>query len=97
MQLSSPSVETRTVLNKRRHLSAGQRLVRSRWLDFWDLIKPEISFLVTISALAGFLLASPSSINSTLLLVTLSGIVITAAGSGTHLGFSQLRTLKLFF
>lgn len=82
MHPSSPTVETRTVLNKRRHLSAGQRLVRSRWLDLWDLIKPEISFLVTISALAGFLLASPSSINPAVLMGALSGIAITAAGSG---------------
>lgn len=51
-------------------------------LDLWDLTKPEISFLVTISALAGFLLGSPTEINGELLCMTLLGTALTAGGVG---------------
>jgi len=50
--------------------------------DYWALTKPEISFLVAISALAGFLLGSPASIDVFTLFVTLIGIVLTSGGSG---------------
>jgi protoheme IX farnesyltransferase len=51
-------------------------------LDLWDLTKPEISFLVTISALAGFLLGSPTEIDGELLCMTLLGTALTAGGVG---------------
>ena len=51
-------------------------------LDLWDLLKPEISFLVTISALAGFLLGSPGEIDGALLCATLLGTALTAGGVG---------------
>ena len=51
-------------------------------LDYWDLTKPEISFLVTISALAGFLLGSPGAVRGADLAVALAGTVLCAASSG---------------
>ncbi len=51
-------------------------------LDYWDLTKPEISFLVTVSALAGFLLGSPDVIQGGLLGALLLGTVLSAAGVG---------------
>ena len=50
--------------------------------DYWELTKPEISFLVTVSALAGFLLGSPVGIDVVTLLVTLVGIALCAGGVG---------------
>ncbi len=55
---------------------------RSAFLDYWELAKPEISFLVTISALAGFLLGSPDTIGGGLLGLTLAGTALCAAGGG---------------
>lgn len=55
---------------------------QTRVKDFWELTKPEISFLVTLSALAGFLLASQSGIDAAALLYTLVGTALTAGGSG---------------
>ncbi|MEM1269528.1 MAG: heme o synthase [Bacteroidota bacterium] len=72
----------RTVLNKRRHIGLEERAFRSVALDYWDLVKPEISFLVAISALAGFFLASGRSIDVVLLAHTIGGILTSAAGAG---------------
>lgn len=51
-------------------------------LDLWDLLKPEISFLVTISALGGFILGSPEDMDGALLCATLFGTALTAGGVG---------------
>lgn len=71
-----------TFLNRRRHLEGVVRAQRARAVDVWDLIKPEITFLVGISSLAGFLLASGGSVDVALLLQTLIGITLTSAGGG---------------
>lgn len=51
-------------------------------LDLWDLLKPEISFLVTISALGGFMLGSPGDMDGALLCAMLFGTALTAGGVG---------------
>lgn len=53
------------------------------WRDYWDLTKPEISFLVAISALAGFLFGSPDGIAGWTLFWALLGILLTSAGACT--------------
>ncbi|PEN14551.1 protoheme IX farnesyltransferase [Longibacter salinarum] len=50
--------------------------------DYLELTKPEISFLVTVSALAGFLLGSPDSVDLLILGVTLVGTALCAGGVG---------------
>ena len=50
--------------------------------DYWALTKPEISFLVTISAGAGFLLGVTGSLPITTLLYTLVGTFLCAGGVG---------------
>ncbi|WP_456425066.1 heme o synthase [Rhodocaloribacter sp.] len=52
------------------------------WRDYLTLTKPEISFLVAVSALAGFLFGSPDGLDGWKLLALLTGVVLTAAGSG---------------
>ena len=57
----------------------------SFWTDVLELTKPEISFLVTVSALAGFLLGTPAgwgALNGWTLLWTLLGTVLCAGGVG---------------
>lgn len=48
-----------------------------------ELTKPEISFLVALSAAAGFILGSGGALDLWLLLHTITGTTLTAAGSGT--------------
>lgn len=50
--------------------------------DYWVLTKPEISFLVTISALAGFLIGSTAGLDLWVLSVTLVGVALCAGGVG---------------
>jgi protoheme IX farnesyltransferase len=50
--------------------------------DYWTLTKPEISFLVVVSALAGYLLGAPAGIDGWTLLVTLTGVGLCAGGVG---------------
>jgi len=55
---------------------------RPALLDYWDLTKPEISFLVTLSALAGFLLGSPEAVDGWRLCFALIGTALSAGGGG---------------
>ena len=50
------------------------------WRDWLVLTKPEITFLVTISSLAGFVLASTGGIDGWTLLWAMIGIPLTSAG-----------------
>lgn len=49
--------------------------------DFFVLTKPEISFLVMISALAGFLLGAPGAFSGWTLFFLLIGVTMTSAGA----------------
>lgn len=59
--------------------SAGRSL-KQAVKDYWSLTKPEISFLVAISALAGFLLGTPEAIDYRMLTGLLVGVVLSSAG-----------------
>ena len=48
--------------------------------DYLSLTKPEITFLVTISALGGFLLGAESFIDSSTLLGLLLGVALSSSG-----------------
>lgn len=50
------------------------------WKDWLTLTKPEITFLVTISSLAGFVLASAGGIDGWTLFWAMIGIPLTSAG-----------------
>ena len=50
------------------------------WKDWLSLTKPEITFLVTISSLAGFILGSVGSVDGWTLLWAMIGIPLTSAG-----------------
>lgn len=51
--------------------------------DWIELTKPEITFLVAISSLAGFVLGSPGAIDWARLAALLVGVVLSSAGGST--------------
>jgi heme o synthase len=55
----------------------------SRLADYWTLTKPEVNFLVLISTLVGFYLATPGGLNLALLFHTLLGTLLVASGTAT--------------
>jgi protoheme IX farnesyltransferase len=60
---------------------------RFAWLsslaDFWTLTKPEVNFLVVMSALVGFYLGWQGPMNYLLLFNALLGTLLVASGTGT--------------
>ncbi|MDA0378486.1 MAG: heme o synthase [Bacteroidetes bacterium] len=63
-----------------RTLDAPALATPAPWRDWLTLTKPEITFLVTISSLAGFILASTGSVDGWTLLWAMIGIPLTSAG-----------------
>jgi protoheme IX farnesyltransferase len=59
--------------------------------DYWILTKPEVNFLVLVSTLVGFYLASPEHLNWTLLVHTLLGTLLVASGTATLNQFAERK------
>jgi heme o synthase len=72
-----------------------RRITNSNVLfDYWELTKPEINFLIAITAAAGFWLGSPSALPHFLwaqFLHTLLGTILVASGAGTLNQLIELR------
>jgi heme o synthase len=51
------------------------------WHDFYELTKPRMNFLVVVTTMVGFYMASGDAINWMLLLPTLIGTALTAGGA----------------
>jgi protoheme IX farnesyltransferase len=82
MTLGTQSAETDAAV---RSITSGRT---THWLgvlaDYWTLTKPEVNFLIVITTLAGFYLASPPATARFLLLFnTLVGTLLVASGTGT--------------
>ena len=63
--------------------ATGHHQWLTRLADYWTLTKPEVNFLVLVSTLVGFDLASPGHLNGILLFHTLLGTLLVASGTGT--------------
>ena len=67
--------------------NAGTKGLGLGWLrslrDYWVLTKPEVNFLVVISTLVGFHLATRGSLDLARLLHTLLGTLLVASGTAT--------------
>ncbi len=50
--------------------------------DYWELVKPEITFQVVLASLAGFILGTSEGMNSSSLMLTLAGTAFASAGGG---------------
>jgi heme o synthase len=53
----------------------------SRAVDFYELTKPRMNFLVVITTMVGFYMTSPGAIDWRLLVATLIGTALTASGA----------------
>jgi protoheme IX farnesyltransferase len=60
--------------------------------DYWTLTKPEVNFLVLVSALVGFYLAAGGTVRGWLLFHTLMGTLLVASGTGTLNQYLERRT-----
>ncbi len=67
-------------MNPTRTRSLAVPAASATWKDWLTLTKPEITFLVTISSLAGFVLASSNGVDVWTLFWAMVGIPLTSAG-----------------
>ncbi len=65
---------------------------RSRWLDFLELTKPRIALLVLFTVAIGAMLASPDVPDPLLLINTLAGTALVAAGASALNQLLERRT-----
>ncbi len=61
--------------------TAPRAVARSRWVDLYELTKPRMNFLVLITTMVGFCVASRGSIDWMLLFHTLLGTALSAASA----------------
>ena len=87
---------TRGTQNSSRAIAPSARRQKPAWMvhlaDYWTLTKPEVNFLVLVSALVGFCLASHGSPDGWLLAHTLMGTLLVASGTGTLNQYLERRT-----
>jgi protoheme IX farnesyltransferase len=82
MTSGTPSAET--LVTARRWAGDGPTPWTGVLADYWTLTKPEVNFLIVITTLAGFYLASPPAhLRFMLLFNTLVGTLLVASGTGT--------------
>jgi len=74
--------------------TTAKRQWLSRLADYWTLTKPEVNFLVLVSALVGFYLASRSPLDFFRLFHTLMGTLLVASGTGTLNQFIERQSDK---
>src|SRR3954467_8052350 len=69
----------------------------SRWVDFYELTKPRMNFLVLVTALVGFYMATgpARSVSWTLLIPALIGTALCAAGASVLNQFVERDLDKL--
>ena len=87
---------TQGTQNSSRAVALSGRLPGPAWLvhlaDYWTLTKPEVNFLVLVSALVGFCLAAPGPVHGWLLFHTLMGTLLVASGTGTLNQYLERQT-----
>ena len=80
-------------------VAAAAQARQSRWVDFYELTKPRMNFLVLVTTLVGFYMASGhhggGTINYVLLLPTLIGTALCAAGASVLNQFVERDLDKL--
>jgi heme o synthase len=57
-------------------------LERSRFMDYWTLTKPELTFLSVVTALTGYYLGAQGALHAPILLHTLLGTALVGGGAG---------------
>ncbi len=80
--LHSPSPVVESVPESAKTARVSRYLAGKRMGDYVVLIKPEITFLVALSALAGYIVGSPTSVDGSALTILLFGVTLCSAGAG---------------
>jgi protoheme IX farnesyltransferase len=62
---------------------ADAPVARSRGAAYWELTKPRITFLIVLTAAAGFCLGSPGRVDYRLMAISMLGIGLLASGVST--------------
>ena len=70
-----------TATSPRAATTVADSTEKSRAVDFYELTKPRMNFLVVITTMVGFYMISPGAIDWRLLVATLIGTALTAAGA----------------
>lgn len=68
------------------------RFSAGRWSDYLELAKPEVTSLIVVTTAIGFVLGSPGPVPFLLLLHTLVGTLLVAAGTGALNQFWERHT-----
>lgn len=68
--------------------------VPSRWVDFYELTKPRMNFLVVVTTMVGYYMAAHGPADWLLVVYTLVGTALTAAGSSVFNQYIE-RSLDL--
>ncbi len=61
--------------------NASAQTVPSKWVDYYELTKPRMNFLVVITTMVGLYIAAPGRFDWRLVFATLIGTALTAAGA----------------
>src|SRR4051812_32802837 len=69
-------------------LSSG---VRQRAVDFYELTKPRMNFLVVVTTMVGYFMAGRALGDWTRIIATLTGTALTAAGASVFNQFVERR------
>src|SRR5688572_16917723 len=80
------SIETGDFLDLPSTAQAATR-TPAKWVDFYELTKPRMNFLVVLTTMVGFYMASSSPLDWRLCALTLIGTALCAAGASV---FNQL-------
>ena len=90
--MKEPHDKGRIAQSKALRAGAGASAGMTLLADYWTLTKPEVNFLVLVSALVGFYLAADGAVHGWLLFHTLMGTLLVASGTGTLNQYLERRT-----
>ena len=83
MKTSAQAIKARSAAQLAAVAGTRTALARIGLADYWELTKPEVTFLVVTTALAGFYLGARGALDWFRLLHTLVGTALVAAGTAT--------------
>src|SRR5438876_619008 len=87
---SGMSIPVESISSDQLHASASAAHP-SKLVDYYELTKPRMNFLVVITTMVGVYMASPGPLKWQLVISTLVGTALTAAGASVLNQFAECR------
>ena len=75
------SMQSADILDLAPAPTAEAKAAPAKWVDFYELTKPRMNFLVVLTTMVGFYMASAGAMDWGLLVLTLLGTALTASGA----------------